>query len=417
MTTFRRVTSSSGSIYRLVAVLSLLLFGLASWAPASAEQASCHFVLGFKLLHDLDQVDTGDCVDNQAFSGNGDATQHTTHGLMVWQKAGNWTGFTNGYGTLVIGQSGLEARLNTQRFAWEPNPAHLSVVPDGMNARVGFISPTVQPSSAGSGNQPGTSPILWGVYSGAVDRSGTPIETAISQYQSELSHPVQVFHIFVDWTASWSDVAQWGAGYAISTGRIPLITYEAWNRPLDQIAAGAFDRDIDGMAVGAAATKSEVWIRIFHEFNDCTNYPWQSCHWTAPQFVSAWRHIVDRFRADGATNVKFIWEPDGTGSIDAIGPYYPGDNYVDYTGWDDYGYNTARDYAAVSAVSPKPMVLGEVGASDNKLDWLESLASNINNGNYRLIHSVIWFDNGSVALAENRQIRMALRTMLAGRFS
>ncbi len=38
---------------------------------------------------------------------------------MVWRKAGNWTGFTDGYRTWVSGPAGLEARLNAERLPWE----------------------------------------------------------------------------------------------------------------------------------------------------------------------------------------------------------------------------------------------------------------------------------------------------------
>jgi hypothetical protein len=88
--------------------------------PAAAE--GCQYVLGFKALHDLDPGDTGDCVENQSFAANGDALEHTAKGLMAWRKADNWTAFTNGNQTWINGPSGLQSRLNTQRFGWEANP-------------------------------------------------------------------------------------------------------------------------------------------------------------------------------------------------------------------------------------------------------------------------------------------------------
>ena len=79
----------------------------------------CQFVLGFKVLHDLDPADVGDCTEFQSYDGNGNAVQHTTKGLIVWRKADNSTAFTNGYRTWVNGPYGLQQRLNTQQFAWE----------------------------------------------------------------------------------------------------------------------------------------------------------------------------------------------------------------------------------------------------------------------------------------------------------
>jgi hypothetical protein len=102
----------------------LLLAGFA--APAYAQQApvpatssACQFTLGFKVLHDMDAGDVGDCLDNQAYAPNGDAQQHTTKGLMAWRKADNWTAFTDGYHTWINGPQGLQQRLNTDHFQWE----------------------------------------------------------------------------------------------------------------------------------------------------------------------------------------------------------------------------------------------------------------------------------------------------------
>jgi len=96
-------------------------------SPVQAD--SCQFILGFATLaSEIPQV--GQCQDNQTFAANGDALQHTTGGLLVWRKADNFTAFTNGYQSWVNGPGGLELRLNSQRFPWEPNPDGLPVAPD-----------------------------------------------------------------------------------------------------------------------------------------------------------------------------------------------------------------------------------------------------------------------------------------------
>jgi uncharacterized protein YkwD len=61
----------------------------------------------------------GDCTSNQAFAANGDAQQTSSHGLLAWRKADNWTAFTDGYRTWINGPNGLQTRLNTERFSWE----------------------------------------------------------------------------------------------------------------------------------------------------------------------------------------------------------------------------------------------------------------------------------------------------------
>ncbi|HEV7215701.1 MAG TPA: M14 family zinc carboxypeptidase [Chloroflexota bacterium] len=102
-----------------------------SEAQAQAP-APCRFVLGFALLRSLTPATVGDCLDDQQSAANGDAVQHTTHGLLVWRKADNFTAFTNGADTWVNGPFGLEQRPNDARFAWEANATHLALVQDAV---------------------------------------------------------------------------------------------------------------------------------------------------------------------------------------------------------------------------------------------------------------------------------------------
>ena len=104
----------------------------------SVSQATdCQFILGFQTLRDLVGHDVvGECLENEHHSANGDNVQQTTGGLLVWRKADNWTAFTDGYRTWINGPNGLQQRLNTERFAWEPDYA-----PGG-----GIATPTPTPT-------------------------------------------------------------------------------------------------------------------------------------------------------------------------------------------------------------------------------------------------------------------------------
>lgn len=104
---------------------SLLLLLIAAFVAAPAHAAShCEFVLGFKTLRDLIGHDiVGECLESEHHSANGDSVQQTTGGLLVWRKADDWTAFTDGYRTWINGPNGLEQRLNSERFPWEPDYA------------------------------------------------------------------------------------------------------------------------------------------------------------------------------------------------------------------------------------------------------------------------------------------------------
>lgn len=112
-------------------VLALtFVFTSALRAPTTAEAAPCAFVLGFATLHSMIPTTVGECLTDETHNPtNGDGLQLTTHGLLVWRKADNFTAFTDGHQTWIIGPFGLQTRLNTERFSWESDAAPANVDP------------------------------------------------------------------------------------------------------------------------------------------------------------------------------------------------------------------------------------------------------------------------------------------------
>ncbi len=102
-----------------VMIVSLLVPLATTFRTANA--AECRFELGFQALHDAMPDVVGECREAQHYNAlNGDALQETANGLLVWRKADNFTAFTDGYQSWVNGPYGIEQRLNTDRFDWEP---------------------------------------------------------------------------------------------------------------------------------------------------------------------------------------------------------------------------------------------------------------------------------------------------------
>lgn len=269
--------------------------------------------------------------------------------------------------------------------------------------------------------------VLWGMFQ---ERYPSDYQ-GIAQATTQLSHPTQVVHSYYSWRDNPNDPGSASVGSFVNQthkrGQIPLVTWEAWGTTDAQVASGADDAKIDAMAKALAAQKGEVWLRIFHEFNDKYNasaqdgYPWGvagGTQNTPDQLVAGWRHVHDRFRSDGATNVKFVWTPDGVNMADSalLRASYPGDAYVDYTGWDTYdGYPNQSAYQALTQIAPhKQAVIAEIGATNADVPWLTSLGDAINGGQMPLVRAVVWFDQGQWSLHSNLAVEAALRTMLAG---
>ncbi|HET7768423.1 MAG TPA: PQQ-dependent sugar dehydrogenase, partial [Chloroflexota bacterium] len=112
---------------RPLVVLALLL-GLLQAGPVRA-QASCQYVLGFLLLSQLIPDVMGPCVSDETPAPNGDSLQQTANGLAVYRAADNWTPFTDGFRTWINGPFGVQQRLNTERFPWEPDAGSPGTAP------------------------------------------------------------------------------------------------------------------------------------------------------------------------------------------------------------------------------------------------------------------------------------------------
>ena len=121
-------------IVSILAVLSSLSLPMLS-TPARAED--CAFSLGFAALHHLIPRRVGRCLASARYDPRlGEVLQDTTGGVLIWRKADNWTGFTDGYRTWVLGPHGLQQRLSTQRFSWEATPGDWTLT----RARLGIVT-------------------------------------------------------------------------------------------------------------------------------------------------------------------------------------------------------------------------------------------------------------------------------------
>ncbi|EEB9150725.1 hypothetical protein XL14_24180, partial [Salmonella enterica subsp. enterica serovar Paratyphi B] len=101
---------------------------------------------------------------------------------------------------------------------------------------------------------------------------------------------------------------------------------------------------------------------------------------------AAYRRVHDRFAARGVTNVAWAWVSTGylgAGNDDRILDGYPGDDYVDWIGYDPYNFYTCNDtewttfkdkiqpkydFFVEHGLGDKPQLLSEYGTSYNVSD-------------------------------------------------
>jgi hypothetical protein len=174
-----------------------------------------------------------------------------------------------------------------------------------------------------------------------------------------------------------------------SRGAVPMPDlYPPSTVTLGQIAAGTQDRYLGPIAaamrdwgnqnVDANGLPAQVLFRLLPEMNGYwESYAPRTRGQTTAQFRAAWIHVVRLFRNAGATNVKFVWNPDriykGSTSIKAL---WPGAGYVDWVAWDAYNwadkahgtvtspYKLLKDsVTALRSFTSKPMLIAELGTA------------------------------------------------------
>ena len=145
--------------------------------------------------------------------------------------------------------------------------------------------------------------------------------------------------------------------------------------PWSSIADGSQDAWIIRRADAFKAFGSPIYLAFHHEpENDLSRFG-------SPQdYAAAFRHIVDVFRAEGVTNVAFVWNMmgwsfDSRSGVD-VNAFYPGDDYVDFVAGDGYNhyplsgnwvsfqqiFQPIYDFAVAHA---KPLMVAEYGVMED----------------------------------------------------
>jgi beta-mannanase len=219
-------------------------------------------------------------------------------------------------------------------------------------------------------------------------------------------------------------------GLLLNNGYTPIITWEPMFKKyskldpvqprLNDIINGTYDAHIDAFADKCKSYNDTIIIRLMHEFNG-NWYSWSlSENGQDPaRYIAAYRKVVDRFRARGATKVKWMWCPNNSHYPEEAYNWavlaYPGNDYVDFIGFDMYNshYPTdipwwisfrnkaAESYYYLNKYFPsKPIFIGELGcrereaseepASQTKAQWIAQMDKELQS-NFKNIRALVFF--------------------------
>jgi len=298
----------------------------------------------------------------------------------------------------------VEEAKKSKEIPPEAMPAIRSCVPASLLTRL-FPSNTpinITPPSAPGVQTVPSSGIALGVYQPAADPFSHG--TAVDKYTEEVGKKPAFAWFSVRWQNGNTGVYQqfdpalveqyrtrgimpglnWDAskGSALTRGQTDF----SWAA----INSGKHDAYITQTAQAVAAYHYPFLMRLFAEM-DGPWYPWgynaEGQGNTNPaDFVTAWKHIVDIFRKEGATNVQFVWcwattiltSSQINQSANILKGLYPGDDYVDWIALDGYSNladkgRTYQDivqpsYQFLKTFTHRPIILYEIGALENPND-------------------------------------------------
>lgn len=201
-------------------------------------------------------------------------------------------------------------------------------------------------------------------------------------------------------------------------GADTLLTWEPWvwgggtEQPaysLARITAGDFDAHLRQWGADLARWGQPVFLRFGHEMNGDW-YPWaEGVNGNAPgSYVAAYRHVHDVVTSMGATNVRWVWNPNvpfwGSTPLDGL---YPGADYVDVAALDGYNWGTTQSWstwqdpavlfgdglAQLRRLAPgKPLAIAETASTEHggsKAQWIRSLFEYVSA--QPDIAAVVWF--------------------------
>lgn len=192
-------------------------------------------------------------------------------------------------------------------------------------------------------------------------------------------------------------------------GAVPMVFWSPWDKPyeehrgpdrfsLSSIIDGKWDAYIDAWADAAKSFGRPMFVSLCNEMNGDW-FPWSGNFYGGKNggndvFKKAWRHIVDRVRANGADNILWVFHvnnfPAENNQWNLMASYYPGSDYVDWLGLSIYGKQFRNEgpwaefselidwpYKEISAIDrTKPIMVAEFGVGDfpksgSKAKWIK----------------------------------------------
>jgi len=220
--------------------------------------------------------------------------------------------------------------------------------------------------------------IVFGAYTNGMDA----YPKRLNSLSTLVGQPMSIASVFRGVGDIWPGPVE----ASLASGRTLLVAWYLDHHSFSYWASAAARAEIVAVARRVKAYGRIVAIRPWAEMNG----DWQAWRPTASPtggfatgyaaFIAAWRNLVNVFRAEGATNVRWVFNPTtdtypGTTDVRRI---WPGVSYVNILGLDGYNWGTGGiftwrsfaniyqiQYNRLVALAPtRPLWICEIGCAD-----------------------------------------------------
>jgi hypothetical protein len=164
---------------------------------------------------------------------------------------------------------------------------------------------------------------------------------ALKQAEDDAGRPYDIVHRYHVNSQLFPTVEERSAARESGRNRILFLNYKpATDLTWRQVADGVADARIDRLAQYIRTTyHDKFFLAIWHEPENDVD-PAAGSGMTAPDYAAMFKHTVERLRAGGVTNavtvVAYMGFPKW-GATSWFNALYPGDDVVDWIGFDPYG--------------------------------------------------------------------------------
>jgi mannan endo-1,4-beta-mannosidase len=260
---------------------------------------------------------------------------------------------------------------------------------------------------AGCGGPGGRARVSYPSFSASAD---DPFSTAIGIYKPGFPHTWSASAVFTIATGISPQIdlyfSGWKEGFRTTFakaawlhGAYVFVKLQPNGVSLASIASGGSDAYLRSYALAVREFNHPVLISFAHEMNG-NWYSWGSSDNSPAVFISAWRHVVQIFRDEGATKAIFVWTVNSTNiAVGSLHTWWPGKAWVNWVGVDGY-YRQPQDnfdsvfgqaIAQIRTFSGAPVLIAEtaVGDTPNRVNQIDGLFAGARADK---VVGVVWFD-------------------------